>query len=384
MELKQIASIINTEIVPNLFGGLPKDSEQGLFQVAEDLSNIVDVGKRLAQLDGQEALSYNKKLMIAVTKNYFDSKAYLKRTLGILRTADLYHGILQIIKAGFIEAVDSHSFNLVKGQQYNRDLIYNGVDVDAKIYDKTTTFTIWYSIPINDFSQYFMDSYGVQSLIALIEQAVQNTIDSNTYELELRTIVSLIDSSATNNTVHLVTLYNTEKGSSLTTESALHDYEFLQWCKGVKDELVSYMQVRNKKYNDGSIETFTRYEDINVLFLKKFDTAIVTHLYSNTYNRDDVEFGNYRTVDAWQNHGQALLPSFADVSNILIKNESGNVEHKNIVGVIYDYRAAAMSIIPINPRVSINGDGGFTNHYIDVMARYFTDTRNSAIVLALD
>ena len=48
MELKQIATLLNTVIVPNMFG--QGESGGSAITITEDLRNVVDIGTALAEM----------------------------------------------------------------------------------------------------------------------------------------------------------------------------------------------------------------------------------------------------------------------------------------------------------------------------------------------
>lgn len=376
MELKQLKNYL-VVFARNLYG---EDAE-----LTEELLDFADIGKKISELDENTALSYNKKFVVGVIKNYFDTRAYETGGLGLFKDSMEYTGLIQRIKMGFMEAVDTHSFNLTKGTKYERDLIYNGQEADVRVYDKDTTFTIWYSIPMEDFKQYFTSFEGVQSLVALIEQRARDTIARNLYLLENRTINRMIiDNIKAGKVIELVTMYNAETSGSLTAETALHDYEFLQWASGVINEMREYLRIANKKYNDGSIETFTPESDIRTLVLKKFDVAMQTHMYATTFNDSYVKMPEHNTIAFWQGGGDDILPTFPIVSKITEDTGEEAIEHTNIVGVIYDNRGIGVTAKPVDTRASYNGDGGFNNIYQDIRAQYFIDPRDTSIVFTLN
>ena len=93
----------------------------------------------------------------------------------------------------------------------------------------------------------------------------------------------------------------------------------------------------------------------------------------------DTPFWNAQTND--------LVPTVSNSTKVIYTDnglETGNKSLDNVVGMYYDRRAVGYTTTPITPRTSYNADGDFYNHFRDFNARYWIDTRNTAIVFTLN
>lgn len=381
MTLKQIATLLNDTIVPNVLG-------ENAEPIAEDLSNIVDLGTSIEKIDADTVKDYAKKFVAGVAKTYFDTREYRKVTPDIFIDAQEYGGVIQRVKSRLLKARDAVTMSLKNGQSYDNH-VYNGIETSNKIYEKDTIFEVWYSIPDNMFKKSFTSADGVMGLVALIETTVEKTINNELHALSMRVLNALALSANGTRVVNLRSMYNNLTGGDLDVNDCLTNYEFLQWSAGVIERLRAYVQDMNLKYNDGEAETFTKEEDLRVTMLKEFDTALTNKMLSSTFHDNLIKIGKYNTVNAWQTTGTELLPSIsttgkivASLSPITEGNSADTLE--NVVGLIYDRYSCGITLTPIPVRADYNGRGGFTTYYNDQMARYFIDSRETAIVLTLN
>ena len=379
MTLKKISEILNSTIVPNVMGAQAEP-------IAEDLSNIVDFGTKVAELSAEQLKDYSNTFVAGVLKTYFDERKYAKVTPDIFIDSVEYGGVIQSVKAKLLTSKDSDALSLVNGQSYDAHKYY-GLEVNAKIYEKDTSFMIPYSIPTEQYRQAFTSAEGVQGLVSLIMTCAENTLNRDLNALSMRVLNGMILSAVGTREVKLVSTYNSLHSASLTPATALDNYEFLQWAAGVIIQLRKAVQTFNTKYNDGTIECFTPEEDTRVTLLSIFSTSLSTHMEASTFHKELVSVGKYNTVGFWQAQGTTLIPDLAVCGKIVGKTKAGAPEDTtiaNVVGTIYDKLSCGITLKPMAVRSDYTGSAGFYTYYMDNLARYFIDTRNTAIVLTLN
>ena len=222
MELIQISSLLNDSIVPNMLG------EE--TTIAEDLSNVVELGTSIDNLTGEEVQNFAKNLLVGVARNVFDTRKYRSETYGLMNDAREYGGVIQRVKAKLLDTVDSHIWTLENGVDY-WDGKYYGIETDVKVYSKDSAFKIPNSIPVEMFKQYFTSADGVRSFISMIENTVDNTITLNLNGLARTTLQQLATTIADTRSIKLLTIWNTNNpNATLTADEALHNAPFLRWA----------------------------------------------------------------------------------------------------------------------------------------------------------
>ena len=381
MKHTQAATLLNETIVPNLLG-------EGTT-ISADLSNIVDLGTALADVTAEDMQDYAKDLVVGVARNLFDSRAYRSETYGLMNDAREFGGVVQRVKVKLYSASNSPIWTLQNGTDYF-DGTYYGADIDSKIYTKDTIFQVKNSIPVEKFKQSFTSADGVMSLIATIEQQVDNTITMELNGLAKTTLQQMIATSVANGQViHLLSDYNTLAGltgdDALTVDTCLYNAPFLRWCAMTIVRLRDFTQDMNKKYNDGSIETFTPADDLRVTLLSEFARSIEFNMEADTFHNDIVSVGEYNTINFWQNSSDDMLPTLGVTAEVKTNvGEADPVTVSGVVGTIFDRYTAGLTarLDKITAQYIANGD--YTTYFHHIANSRFIDTRNTGIVLCLD
>ena len=166
MLFNQIATLLNNTLVPNVFGG-----DSGVT-IAEDLSNVVDLGTKIANIDGDTLKTYLKDFVVGIFDTYVDTRSYKDETYGLFLSEIEYGGALQRVKAKLGTAQDTDILTLVNANTENApdyyDGKYYGAEWDSALYTKDSGFMIPWSLSTTMYKRYFTDAAGVQKLIAMI------------------------------------------------------------------------------------------------------------------------------------------------------------------------------------------------------------------------
>lgn len=385
MELKQIATLLNETIVPNLMGES--------LTISADLKNVVDLGEKIADLSPETVKDFAGDFVVGVARNVMDTRKYRRETYGLMNDAREYGGVIQRVKARFLSASDSPIWTLENGQDYF-DGTYHAPDIDVKIYSKDTAWMIANSIPTEMFKQSFTSEDGVRSLIAMIESMVDNTLSLELNGLAKTTLQEMIAQSATNRSIHLLTIYNDLAGltgdDALTKDTCLYNAPFLRWCAMQIVRLRDMTQDYNEKYNDGTVPTFTPADDLRVTLLSEFTRAIEFNMEADTFHKDLVSVGQYNTINYWQNSSDEMLPTLGVTAQVKVhhgENEGTPIDPvsiKEVVGIIYDRYTAGLTARLDKITAQYIAPGDFTNYFHHVANSRFIDTRNTGIVLRLD
>ena len=379
MQLTQIANLLNNTLVPNYLGTETT--------IAEDLSNVVELGTAIADLTGDEVKNFAGDFIVGVARNVMDTRKYRAETYGLMNDAREYGGVIQRVKAKLLSTSDSPIWTLESGQDYF-DGTYYGIETDVKIYSKDTAFQIKNSIPTEMYKQYFTSADGVREFVAMIEATVDNTLTANLNSLAKTTLQQLIATVDSSRSISLLSLYNDRAGltggDALTADEALHNAPFLRWAAEQIIRLRDMTQDLNEKYNDGTVPTFTPAEDLRVIMLSEFARALEFNMESDTFHRDLVSVGEYSTINFWQNASDALLPSLGVTAEV--KTQIGDAEPvtvSNVVALIMDRTTCGVTarLDKICAQYVANGD--YTTYFHHVANSRFIDTRNTAISLRL-
>lgn len=380
MNYTQISQILNDAVIKNELGEA--------VTIEENLSNIVEVGKSIANMTSDDLKDFQNKIAVGIYRNYVQNRLYKTKDFKILKDAVAFGGGIQrIMNKDLASAVDSHILNLVDGVNYF-DGTYHGFDVDAKLYLDTKAFKVVWSLGNETWNMSFTTAEGVSQLFGLIEARIENTMTAQIHALEKRVLAKLIvDAYRGNRKIQLVTLYNQTMGyenAKTYTQIKADNEEFRKfnaWSNSIVARLVDYVKELNEKYNDGTVLTFTPRDKVNVLMLTQFASESrflgLYDAHSPQYAQNDIPFD---TVSAWQNQSELIMPDYGVTA--AIKDETGTVE--NVVGVVYDTDAAGITTKLDKVTAQYIGSEDYTNFYHHVAMNYYEDTRNAAIVLVLE
>lgn len=393
MTLNQISEALNSSIVPAIMG----DD----YTVNPNLDNIVDLGTAIAEMTPDKFKDYFNQFAASV-RTYVDSKGYSPEELPLYVDSQEYGGIVQSIKSDFVETRGSNLYSLVDGNYYNDVNKYFGTKFDNKVYEKDVTYSYAKSIPNTMYKKAFMTADSVSQLVALIETMLENSIRRDSSALEHNLLGSL---ALHGKQIDLVTAYNTmlatgnigqsattgsngENAVSLdvgkmvtvTSKNCIYNKYFMQWAFETISNITSAAKFANKKYNDGTISTWQSKADSVMIFNSCFRNRAAAYKLAEPSGVTvyDTPFWNAQTDNT--------VPTVENTSHVIYTDdglESGNKSLDFVVGLYYDKRAVGYTTTPIAPRTSYNADGDFYNHFRDFNARYWIDTRNTAIVFTL-
>lgn len=375
MTNKQISNFLNTAILPNMLG-------ENSAPVAEDLSNYIDVGTKLSALDENTLKDFKKRLAVQIS-NYVIERTLEKKYFKMYKNAQEYQGALQrIVASGLLQTQDSHIINLVNGQSYV-DGKYYGVDIDSTIYTDVDTFKVPYSISDDDWKLFFTSMEDMRRVISLIYNAEQNTITAYLNALQKRLYMSMIENCHDNNRkLKLITLFNDKTDGEYTIEQIYADRKLLAYfsdfVKSVVQKMKNYIADVNKRYNDGSVTTFTPKENIELVMISDFISDV-----KNLGNPVDFSIPELNTdeITCWQTTTDAMLPTLHDVSTITL---SGDKIINDVIGIIYDMDCVGITTFLDKVTTEYIGAEGFTNYFHHLANRYFYDKRFGSVIMTLE
>lgn len=396
----KIATILNEQIVPNVFGG-----DEGNI-ISEDLRNIVDLGTKMADASIEDVKDYSGRFVVGVANEFIPLIPLARMTYGMIISSEEYAGLVQRIRARFTKTYDTPILSL---EDYNADSSapdyndghYYGVPFDAKLYTKTSTFMVPYSIPVEMFKKSFMTKEGVLSLVSLIENAITNTIENELSALAKGILRKMILATHGTREIHLITMYNNEFGFesgddgfvSLTTWK--NDTNFKLWCQEtiirLKKAITDYSI---GVYNNGDVECRVDENDTRIVMLNEFATALDfanANVYHNELVSGWVGGSGYYNVNYWQTPGKDLLPTIGEgsvhdsIMEVVKDSGSGkDVTISHVVSVIYSRFSCGMRTRLNKTTSDYIAKGDFNNFFHHFALDTFIDERDITISLVLD
>lgn len=337
MQVSQVKDLVNTATNE----AIGKEVIQ-----TDDLSDVVDAGKQLAEAGDIGLDNYVKSLANQVGYMKFVDRVYKGVAPSILRQGWEYGSILEKITMNSIpQAMDSESWQLENGASYDPNIFYKP-DVSAKFFNSKTTYQIPMSFTRMQVKESFQNAEQLNAFVSMLQNAVQKSISVKSEQLVLRALDNAIaltlDGGESPRVVKLLTDYNTLHGTQLTKEQAKYDPDFKRYeaiTIGLyKDRLRSLSTL----FNAGGMDRFTPEEDLHIVYLSEFMRTLGGYLYDATgqFKNENIVLPEGETVNFWQGSGKNF--AFEDTSSINVKDSSNNTVQKNgIVAVMFDHEAVA-------------------------------------------
>lgn len=381
MKVNQIYEIIN-DVTHEVLG-------EKALTVAEDLSNIVDVGKEI--LNGTEIDNYVKSLVDHIGRVIFVNRKYSGGAPSVLMDGWEFGSILEKITADVPEATENESWELENGTSYDPNIFYQP-KVSAKFFNNRVTFEIPMSFTEKQVKSSFSSREQLNGFVSMLYNAIDRSMVIKIDNLIMRTINNFIGETLHNEypdhdytakstikAVNLLQLYNAEKGTTLTSDKCLTDTEFIKYSSYMMKLYVSRLGKASTLFNIGKKDRFTPKDMLHIVLLENFASASDVYLQSDTFHNELTEFPNHETVPFWQGSGENY--SFTDVSTIDIKTSGNNtIKATGILGVMFDRDSLGVTNLDRRVTSQYNAKAEFFNNWFKFDAGYFNDMNENFVV----
>ena len=377
MQVKQIYEIMNT-VTNEIIG------KSDL--VAEDLSNIVDVGKEL--LDNTSVDNYVKTLVNRIGKVIFVSRPYSGNVPSVLMDNWDYGAVVEKISAEMPEATENASWELTDGTDYSPNVFYKPT-VSTKFFNNKVTFEIDMSFTEMQVKESFSSATEINSFLSMLYNAVEKSFTVKVDGLIMRTINNMIgetfdaDKNTNIKAVNLLKLYNDKFGTTLTAEKCITDKEFIRFASMTMALYTDRMSRLSTLFNIGGKDRFTSADMLHVVMLSDFKASANSYLQSDTFNNEFTKLPAAETVPYWQGSGTDF--AFNKVSAINVKTSSGKTVSKSgILAVMFDRDAVGVSNLNKRVTTNYNPKGEFYNNFFKLDCGAFNDLNENFVVFYVE
>ena len=361
-----VATVYN-EAAANSLGG-------NATVVAEDLSNVVDLGTQFPTDENKSTFMGN--LIPAVGKRIFAVRSYSGFAPDILRDNREYGAALQKITVGKLpKYTKTNKWNFVNGECDDPN-IFVGQDITADYFADLITAKIVDTIPEDVYWAMFDGADGAMRLVNMLAMTIGNAKVVGRDNMTMRLIDNHMSIMFANDfpsgnysagsgvhCVNLLKLWNdNHPDDTLTVDNCLENEAFLIFAGRRISDDVKEMHGMNSIFNLLGYDRFTPRELMHVVFLDKFDSAIRYNMRSGVFHQEFVEYPYHQTVPYWQGSGNDY--AFGSVSEINIKDSAGNTTHvSGILAFAFDHDAIAISLNHESGYVYFNPEGPWRKTY---------------------
>ena len=352
--------------------------------LAEDLSNLVDVGNEI--VDSENVDNYVKKLIDRIGKVIFVNRLYAGGVPSVLMDSWEFGSIVEKISADMPDAEENDSWKLQDGQTYSQDTFYQP-KVSAKFFNSKVTFDVKLSFTTEQVKESFASVNELNAFLSMLETGVKNSMTVKLDGLIMRTINNftgqIINSGQAMQKVNLLADYNTATGQTLKANKALLDKDFLKYASLVIKKYQARITKMSTLFNQGGKARFTNINDLHTVLLSDFADSAEVYLMSDTYHNDTVSLPAHETVPYWQGSGKNY--DFNSISSIDVKIDAGNktakeIKQTGIVGVMFDTNALGVSNLNQRTTTAYNARAEFYTNFYKMDAGYFNDLNENFVV----
>lgn len=365
-----------------------------------DTYKLPDVGRDIDEADKNDV--FTKSLVVRIGKVVTERRLVPYIDPAILKDTFEYGGAIESIRLGLYEVQDDPSWELTNGKSYaDYDYTFHQPETSVRLFDDRKAIMITKSMTRRQLKEAFTSWDAMSSFIDGISVAWENTmrITINTWTRMLMASAIAISDKATSTAVHFLT---EAKARGILAQNATAD-DFKKSDDAMK---YAFERIRNiRKYmsqdmtvafNDKTIPCVTPVEENKLTLLSDFASIIKT-IKADTFNDDELGFGEFTEITAWQGvassaDSETAFYNWDDISSVKIKADANNklgigteaYSKSNVVGLMWDYLALGVS--PNENYVTSNYAAGadFWNDHAHYTANYWVDSRYNMVAFILD
>jgi hypothetical protein len=382
MEVKQIYELMNT-VTNEVLG------KENI--VAEDLSNVVDIGTEIINATAVD--NYVRSLVDHIGRVVFVNRPYTGSVPSVLMDGWEYGSICEKISADMPEATENETWDLEDGTSYDPNIFYQP-KVSVKFFNKRVTFEVPMSFTERQVKESFSSAEQLNGFISMIYNEIDKSMTVKIDSLVMRTIANMIgttvysDYQATSQSeksgvkaINLLKLYKDKYTSAadLTPEQALTNSEFIRFASYMMGMYEKRLDKISTLFNVGGKARFTPADMLHVVLLADFAGSAGAYLQSDTFHNEFVALPRAEIVPYWQGSGKSY--AFSDTSQINIKMADGNsIGVNGILGIMFDRDALGVCNKDRRVTTYYNAKGEFWNQWAKFDCEYFNDTNENFIV----
>lgn len=392
---KQIASIVNTMAAEYV-------GETTLVQ--EDLANVVEVGKTVADAMGYD--SFTNSIVDKIGETIMVNREYDTTAPDILRrgTGIPFGSITEKVRVKLPEATTNDSWAI--GQTWTpgegwtdankptndnaNPFITVRPEVEASYFNGGGTFEVEMTFPTIQNRSAFSSVANWRRFADQVESRIFQAKNVFKDGLTMAVIRNLIASkiAANNSVVDLLAMYNATHSPTVTAQNAIYNPDFLRYAGYIISLFPRRLRKMSRRYNTAGYDTFTPVDRLRVVMLDMFTESVNTFMTSDTFHDEMVGLKTaYSPVDAWQAGGTGNGTDFATAAAINVKTAGGDTVTSGtdfyVLGTMFDVEAAWQRYD--NPRTTsqYNARKEQTTFFYKEDVSYANDLAENCVVFTL-
>lgn len=304
--------------------------------------------------------------------------------------------IIRKLKIADVDWQDSAEFDLTDGQSVDQWVVKKPNVLQLNFYGQNTFELQSPSIFMDQLDAAFSGPQELNRFFAGIGTTMANQRRQKDEAIRRMIIANFIGGkiAASNGVIHLLTEYNSDTGSTLTSTTVYAPAnfpDFVYWLYARLETLAGLMSERSEEFQINvtgkEIKQFTDPANLRVKMYAPLMNAINARVRAKTFDNSYLEMAETEPVNFWQSiqspNTIQVTPTYMDTSGAIVTGAAQTLT--DVVGIMYD--RDAMGIVTQNERVMqtpFNARGHYSNIFWTYVQKWYSDFTEKAIILKMD
>lgn len=372
---------------------------------ADDLSNIVDAGKKVLDFTTADTKNFDnfmEKMIDRVGKEMYVNRPYVSQAPNLIKDSWDYGSILMKVRAELMDAEDNSTWQLGDipngtGLSNDQDSLGNPIipsrldpfvlskpNVEAKFYNRRVTYEVRITLVDYQLREAFRSAAEMSRFIAMIENRIRVKRTLSTDALIMATIRNLAGVKlAKGRAINLLPLYNATIVTPIVAADFWTNPDAIRFANKTISLNAKYMEGASTLYNEGDYVTFTPSDRLKAVFLAEFVKDAEVYLYSDTFHNEYDKLEGYSEVAYWQGSStDGSLATRSEIKGTFVDNDeklfSGGAD--GVIAVLFDEEAAAICCENDRTTSQRNARAEYINYFYKWDALYMNDLEENCIV----
>lgn len=331
-----------------------------------------------------------------VTRTIFSVRPYDRKFAGLQVDNQKFGAITRKLSIADKDFENDVSFELVDGQtvdhyKVNKPNVLQTNFYGANVFEKS------YTIFKDQLDNAFTGPEQLGEFMAMVTQNASDMIEQAHENLARAVISNYIGGkvvSDPSSVIHLLTMYNTETGQTLTKAQALApaNYKaFMQWCYAKVAEYAALMTERSQLFQTNitgkPLNHHTPYRNQNIYMFAPVRYGMEARVLADTFHDTYLRYADVETLNLWQSIQTpdqiSVTPSYLDTDGTVKTGTAQQIS--DIFGVIVDDDTLGYTVVnEWSAQTPLNAKGGFWNVFWHFTDRYWTDYCEKGIIFKFD
>ena len=330
-----------------------------------------------------------------VSRTIFSIRPYTRRFGGIQVDAEKWGAITRKLSIADKDFDDDKRFDLTDGYSVDMFKVNKPNILQTNFYGQNV-FNKNYTIFKDQLDNAFKGPDEFGRFMTMVTSNVSDMIEQAHESMARMTIGNFIGGKVAKSAdvIHLLTSYNSETGSNLTSTTVYAPANFpnfIKWMYAKINTLSQLMTERSQKFQINvtgkEINRHTPRERQKIYLYAPLLNEINARVLADAYHDDFLRVADTEAVNFWQSIN---TPDTLQVTPVAM-NSDGTVEEQTaqtiskLVGVIFDEDALGYTVIHNwSATTPFNTKGGYWNVDHNFTERYWNDFTEKGIILTLD